>query len=71
MSCSLLKIGRVKLEFLEYFRSFKLFVGTYITFLKGYDANYRISVCNGKIFEPIFGIFRYYRKVPNLAHVVL
>jgi hypothetical protein len=25
---------------LEYLQSFKLFVGTYITFLKGYDAGY-------------------------------
>ncbi len=31
------------MEFLEYLRSFKLFVGTYITFLKGYDADYRMN----------------------------
>jgi hypothetical protein len=28
---------------LEYLQSFKLFVGTYITFLKGYDASYLIN----------------------------
>jgi hypothetical protein len=28
---------------LKYLRSFKLFVGTYITFLRGYDAGYPIS----------------------------
>ncbi len=28
---------------LEYLRSFKLFVGTYITFLKGYDAGYQMN----------------------------
>jgi hypothetical protein len=32
------------MEFLELLRSFKLFVGTYITFLKGYDADYRINI---------------------------
>ncbi len=39
-SWNLLKIGKVKSEFLEELQSFKLFVGTYITFLKGYDADY-------------------------------
>ncbi len=28
------------MDFSEYFWSFKLFVGTYITFLKGYDVSY-------------------------------
>jgi hypothetical protein len=28
---------------LEYLQSFKLFVGTYITFLKGYDAGYLMN----------------------------
>ncbi len=28
------------MDFLEYLGSFKLFVGTYITFLKGYDADF-------------------------------
>ncbi len=28
---------------LEYLQSFKLFAGTYITLLKGYDASYRIT----------------------------
>jgi hypothetical protein len=31
----------VKSTKLEEFQSFKLFVGTYITFLKGYDADYK------------------------------
>jgi hypothetical protein len=39
-SWNLLKIGRVKIDFIEYLWSFKLFVGTYITFLKGYDAGF-------------------------------
>jgi hypothetical protein len=29
--------------FLEYLQSFKLFFGTYITFLKGYDAGYLMN----------------------------
>ncbi len=28
---------------LEYLQSFKLFVGTYISFLKGYDADYLMN----------------------------
>jgi hypothetical protein len=28
---------------LEYLQSFKLFIGTYITFLKGYDASYLMN----------------------------
>ncbi len=35
-----LKLEELKWIFLEYLRSFKLFVGTYITFLKGNDVSY-------------------------------
>ncbi len=34
---------------LEYLQSFKLFAGTYITFLKGYDAGYLLNSKNLKI----------------------
>jgi hypothetical protein len=34
------KYWQVTQGIIEYLRSFKLFVGTYITFLKGYDAGY-------------------------------
>ncbi len=37
------KYWQVTQGILEYLRSFKLFVGTYITFLKGYDAGYPMN----------------------------
>jgi hypothetical protein len=43
------------MEFLV--QSFKLFVGTYITFLKGYDADYQI---NTKI--PMFFLLKLKKK---------
>jgi hypothetical protein len=36
----LLKIEGPKMDFLKKLKSFKLFVGTYITFLKGFDAGF-------------------------------
>jgi hypothetical protein len=33
---------------LEYLQSFKLFVGTYINFLKGYDADFQMNPKNFK-----------------------
>jgi hypothetical protein len=56
-SRNLLEIGRAKMEFIEWLWSFKLFVGTYITFLKGYDAGFpknskfSINSCFEKIFN--------------------
>ncbi len=40
---------------LEYLQSFKLFVGTYITFLKGYDAGYQMN--SNKFKNYLFVIF--------------
>ncbi len=37
------KLEDLNRDFLNNLRNFKIFVGTYITFLKGYDANYRIN----------------------------
>jgi hypothetical protein len=38
-----LKFAENRQGILEYLQSFKLFVGTYITFLKGYDAGYLMN----------------------------
>ncbi len=43
-SWNLLKIGRVKSDFPEQFWSFKLFVGTYITFLKDFRINTKLPM---------------------------
>jgi hypothetical protein len=53
----LLKIERPKIDFLKQLKNFKEFVGTYITFLKGYDAsfpkNFKLSMIYN--FEKKFG----------------